>query len=74
MKINIYDLKEIGFIIYKARMKKGYTQSQLGVLCFESKNNISSIENGNGKRLTFERITKILKPLNIELKCCTIEN
>lgn len=73
MKINIYDFKEVGFIIYKARIKKGYTQSQLGALCFESKNSICSIENCKAKKLTFERISKILKPLNVEIKCCIIE-
>jgi transcriptional regulator with XRE-family HTH domain len=70
--INFYDLNELGFIIYKARQKRGYTQSQLGALCHESKSNICLIETNKVKKITVYRIEKILKVLNVNIKYCVI--
>ena len=72
-RVFIYDFSEIGHIIYRARINKGYTQSQLAALCNESNANLSNIENGKRLNLTINRIMKIIKHLDIELQFIVYE-
>lgn len=69
----IYEFRELGFIFYKARMDKGLTQEQLAEKFHLSKSSISGFEAGHFRRISFERLGKMARELDIDLKFCVIK-
>ena len=60
-------LKELGLLIKKLRIEKGFTAVEFGYRCEMDKTNINRIETGNTNP-TFLTLVRICKALEIELK------
>lgn len=69
----IYEFRELGFIFYKARMEKGLTQKQLAEKFHMSKSSISRFESGLFRSISFERLEKIARELDVDLRFCVVK-
>lgn len=59
-------LKEFGFKLKMHRMKRGFTQAQLGEMVDISEHRISEIENGKCN-ITLKSVNKLFNALNIDV-------
>ncbi|NWJ49574.1 MAG: helix-turn-helix transcriptional regulator [Bacteroidetes bacterium] len=60
-------LKELGLLIKKLRIDKGFTAVEFGYRCEMDKPNVSRLEKGNANP-TFLTLIRICKALEIDLK------
>ena len=60
-------LKEFGFRLKMSRMKRGFTQAQLGEMVEISEHRISQIENGKCN-ITLKSVSKIFDALGISFE------
>ncbi len=58
-------MNELGSIIKRARISKGYTMRELGSMCGLSRNAICKIESGLTKKVRFVNAKKLSKALDI---------
>lgn len=68
MVIELHDLKEVGFAIYKIRTDKNMTLGELGKRTGITKGTLSAFENGNITKLSLTKLTEISKALEMDLK------
>lgn len=73
LKIEFFDLSEVGSMIYVKRNEAKMTQAHLAKIVGCHKNIISQMENGNFKRVNLHRMIELFRVLKIKIKIAAIQ-